>query len=326
MTTLGLDFCAHGRNPRVASVATVAPRRALVATNSHIAEACGYKKAQQNHPCSHSSHTSHMLGRDIGGETPYGQKREPPKYYILNVATVAIVATGLINQWVSWSHIVGPCGYCGYWRPVACERFPTAPRPPPKAVPDGMPSAPLPRPKFQSQEITMAVPMAVALCRRANPLSGSPDQLSGRLDEALVSNARASARGAKSERGYEIEALRHRLVELFAERHGWRPSRAEFTPAVLARSVGHGGRDRRAWPYHMIDHPYYFRTPHRRAAALAAHLFGMSPQTQQLICEWAERAHLRVMFPTDFPSWWVPGGTTLCVYLPAEEARMPTSV
>ena len=61
----------------------------------------------------------------------------------------------------------------------------------------------------------------------------------------------------------------------------------------------------------------------RESVRLAAHVSGrphlaiIETRTQYNVFN-----HLRIVFPTDFPSWWVPGGTTLCVYLPAEEERM----
>jgi len=146
-------------------------------------------------------------------------------------------------------------------------------------------------------------------------------QLAEQLDEALVSIGRTTSYGARAERQCEIATLRRRLAQMFGERHGWRDTRAEFGPAVLARR-GMAVSDpscRSAWPYPLIDHPDFFRTADRRAVALAAHLYGTSPGKRNDAATWAAQHHLRVEFPTDFPSWWVPGGTTLCIYLPEKE-------
>ena len=154
--------------------------------------------------------------------------------------------------------------------------------------------------------------------------TGPPEHLIDRLDAALASTARTKLFAARVAQGIEITALRRRLAQLFAEQHGWKHSHARFSTAVLARRGmwdGHG-RGLETWPYRLIDHPYFFRTPDRRAAALAAHLYGASADTREEAAARAAQDHLRVVFPTDFPSWWVPGGTTLCVYLPAEEERM----
>jgi hypothetical protein len=172
----------------------------------------------------------------------------------------------------------------------------------------------------------MRVVIQTDAAHRLSDLSSTPWQLAERLSDTLVLCAREQRRGARLELQTEINALRHRLARLFAERHGWKASRAEFTPRVLARRGIHDGRGRyfETWPRHLADHPYVFRTPDRRAAALAAHFYGRS-LAQQEIRNWAAQNRLRVEFPTDFPSWWVPEATTLCVYLPAEEAHISAS-
>jgi hypothetical protein len=165
-----------------------------------------------------------------------------------------------------------------------------------------------------------------AACRLSN-LSSTPWQLAERLSDALARCGREQRRGARLELQTEINALRDRLARLFAERHGWKHSSAQFAPRVLARRGMHDGRGQyfETWPRHLADHPYVFRTPDRRAAALAAHLYGRPLAQQQEMRNWAAHNRLRVEFPTDFPSWWVPEATTLCVYLPAEEAYMSAS-
>ena len=154
--------------------------------------------------------------------------------------------------------------------------------------------------------------------RRARTLFGSPWQLADQLEHALTRLARHTGRSEEIELGIEIAALRQRLAAEFAQRNGWRRSGAIFTPAVLARRGvwdGHG-RGLNAWTYRLIDHPYFFRTADRRAAALAAHLYDPSPRTRHEIETWSARHGLRPEWPLDYPSWWVPGGTSLCVYRP----------
>ena len=164
MTTLYLNFCVHGRNPLVTGVASTIPEVATVArvatevevarvatvaiglgslaTTGHLAKAGGHSKTQQNSGSGHSGHRGHLLGRVLGREIFLRGRRGVSKYYILKVARVARVATGLIFQWLSSGHLVAQGGQ---WWPVASERLPKAPRPPPKAVPGGLPPAPLPK-------------------------------------------------------------------------------------------------------------------------------------------------------------------------------------
>ena len=167
----------------------------------------------------------------------------------------------------------------------------------------------------------MTFSMAEPLRRKISTVTPSAAQKAERLDEALVSIGRTTSHCAKAELRFEITRLRRRLAQMFGERHGWRYTRAEFAPAVLARR-GMANSDRScpsAWPYPLIDHPDFFRTADRRAVALAAHLFVTSPGKRNDAAAWAAQHHLRVEFPADFPSWWVPGGTTLCIYLPEKE-------
>ena len=44
------------------------------------------------------------------------------------------------------------------------------------------------------------------------------------------------------------------------------------------------------------------------------HLYEAKDWDRNAIRCWAAQHQLRVAFPADFPNWWVPGGTTLCVY------------
>jgi hypothetical protein len=111
----------------------------------------------------------------------------------------------------------------------------------------------------------------------------------------------------------DLRATRQRLAVLFGERHGWRLSRSDFSPSVLAR---------RGWPRELVDHGYFYRKD-RKAAAVAAHLYGTFDAAKRQDTEATAALYgLRVTWPEDFPSWYLPGRTTLIVCTPlAEPAR-----
>ncbi len=122
----------------------------------------------------------------------------------------------------------------------------------------------------------------------------------------------------------ELRTLQHRLAVLFGVIHGWTLSRSDFTSAVLARRGLFDGRGGRAdpWPRDLVDHPFFYRKD-RMASAVAAHLYGTFDAARRRdITALAAAKGLRAAWPEDFPSWWVPGRTTLVVYTPlAEPAR-----
>ena len=119
-------------------------------------------------------------------------------------------------------------------------------------------------------------------------------------------------------------ATRQRLAVLFGERHGWHLSKSAFSPSVLARRGLFNGRGYHVdpWPRALIDHGYFYRKD-RKAAAVAAHLYGtFDAANRQDIEATAALYGLRVTWPEDFPSWYLPGRTTLIVCTPlAEPAR-----
>jgi hypothetical protein len=153
-------------------------------------------------------------------------------------------------------------------------------------------------------------------------LSDDVDALVEELDGARRAMFVDRKRGARHRT--LIRAVQHKLAALFGERRGWRLSASGFPPAVLAR---HGVSARTAdpadgWTRAAADHPVFYRAADRRAAAVAAHLYEAKDQDRVAIRSWAAAHRLRVAFPTDFPSWWVPVGTTLRVYEPLEEAKV----
>jgi len=116
-------------------------------------------------------------------------------------------------------------------------------------------------------------------------------------------------------------ATRQRLAVLFGERHGWHLSKSNFSPSVLARFGLFNGRgyDVDPWPHELVDHGYFYRKD-RKAAAVAAHLYGIfDAAKRQDIEDTAALYGLRVTWPEDFPSWYLPGRTTLVVCRPLAE-------
>jgi len=116
-------------------------------------------------------------------------------------------------------------------------------------------------------------------------------------------------------------ATRQRLAVLFGERHGWHLSKSAFSPSVLARRGLFNGRGYHVdpWPRALIDHGYFYRKD-RKAAAVAAHLYGTFDAANRQDTEATAALYgLRVTWPEDFPSWYLPGRTTLIVCTPLAE-------
>jgi len=114
------------------------------------------------------------------------------------------------------------------------------------------------------------------------------------------------------------QATRQRLAVLFGKRHGWRLSRSDFSPSVLARRGAFNGRGNHfdQWPRALVDHGYFYRKD-RKAAAVASHLYGDFDAAKRQDTEATAALYgLRVTWPEDFPSWYLPGRTTLIVCTP----------
>ena len=122
----------------------------------------------------------------------------------------------------------------------------------------------------------------------------------------------------------DLQATRQRLAVLFGERHGWHLSKSAFSPSVLARGGLFNGRGYHVdpWPRELVDHGYFYGKD-RKAAAVAAHLYGTFDAAKRQDTEATAALYgLRVTWPEDFPSWYLPGRTTLIVCTPlAEPAR-----
>ena len=116
----------------------------------------------------------------------------------------------------------------------------------------------------------------------------------------------------------DLQATRQRLAVLFGERHGWHLSKSAFSPSVLARGGLFNGRGYHVdpWPHELVDHGYFYRKD-RMAAAVAAHLYGNFDAAKRQDTEATAALYgLRVTWPEDFPSWYLPGRTTLIVCTP----------
>lgn len=119
----------------------------------------------------------------------------------------------------------------------------------------------------------------------------------------------------------DLQATRQRLAVLFGERHGWHLTRSGFSPSVLSRRGLFNGRGYHVdpWPHALVDHGYFYRKD-RKAAAVAAHLYGDFDAAKRQDTEATAALYgLRVTWPEDFPSWYLPGRTTLIVCTPLSE-------
>ena len=116
----------------------------------------------------------------------------------------------------------------------------------------------------------------------------------------------------------DLHATRQRLAVVFGECHGWHLSRSDFSPSVLARGGLFNGRGYHVdpWPRDLVDHGYFYRKD-RKAAAVAAHLYGTFDAAKRQDTEDTAALYgLRVNWPEDFPSWYLPGRTRLVVCRP----------
>lgn len=109
--------------------------------------------------------------------------------------------------------------------------------------------------------------------------------------------------------------LKDRLAVEFDRRHGWRMTRSLFRPSVLARRGTRNGYCDFTDRWRFTDHTYSYKIGHY-AAGIATHPYDVDDRFRYDARRWAEPRGLRVEFPTDFPSWWYPGRTTLVVFTP----------
>jgi hypothetical protein len=65
--------------------------------------------------------------------------------------------------------------------------------------------------------------------------------------------------------------------------------------------------------YPMMDHAYFYRV-NGRPVAIVAHPYMHDPGVRSECEHWAHDNGVLISFPTDFPSWWYPGHSTLVLY------------
>jgi hypothetical protein len=109
--------------------------------------------------------------------------------------------------------------------------------------------------------------------------------------------------------------LKDRLAVEFGRRRGWQMTRSGFQPSVLARRGTRNGYRDFADRWQFTDHTYRYKIG-RHAAGIATHPYDVDDRFRDGARRWAEQCGIRVEFPTDFPSWWYPGRTTLVVFTP----------
>lgn len=116
---------------------------------------------------------------------------------------------------------------------------------------------------------------------------------------------------------YEGESARTALAIKFGERNGWQLTTWEFDLGTLSKGKVHAGSrsymDRYYAAGNAFDHAYHYRNEDRRAVALACHLYG-GPGVLKYCEEACRHWGLTFETPQDYPSWWLPGSTTLIVY------------
>jgi hypothetical protein len=146
-------------------------------------------------------------------------------------------------------------------------------------------------------------------------------------------------RVAYADHPLNIEVVNNQLMLAaeFGRRHGWIRAKTSYSIEALAgRKPANGGRGQNTplGNHHdLFDHHTSYReaTTPFRAAGVSAHLYGYLPGTPEAIKypksafsrEKLANMHalawqlgLELTWPTDFPSWWNPGSTTLVVYTP----------
>jgi hypothetical protein len=132
----------------------------------------------------------------------------------------------------------------------------------------------------------------------------------------------------------QLREVERSLAGAFGRRHGWQLSERGFDCETLVRRqvsgpgiLPHGvGRIMSPW-----DHPYWYRETIRpyRAAAVAAHPYGIDGERAEELMAWADRVGLVATLP-DERSWWNPdrgngGGTRLVVYTPKTGSPIPAA-
>jgi hypothetical protein len=123
---------------------------------------------------------------------------------------------------------------------------------------------------------------------------------------ALMANWDDASVAERRRRFHQIKEHQRTLWEAYGDCRGWSRTAEPFPVRALA-SVSAAGQE---WKREFTDH-HSFWTKAGRPAAVAAHLYSCGRELRTSASIWAARHGLQAAFPTDFPSWWNPGRTTL---------------
>ena len=121
----------------------------------------------------------------------------------------------------------------------------------------------------------------------------------------------------------DISRLQYSLAIDFGLSRGWTLTMADFSPATLANRKAHGGcNDHGCWDF--VDHTFWYRQG-RHATAVATHPYAVDDRYRTEAARWAGVRNLSITYPADFPSWWLPGRTTLVLFTPMLPSAVPGS-
>lgn len=122
----------------------------------------------------------------------------------------------------------------------------------------------------------------------------------------LMANWDAASNTEKRERWDQILNLHRTISRAYGTRRGWVRAGDQFSiEALTDMKAPEDGREEE-----FTDHRSFW-TVAGRPAAIVAHLYGCDEVKREAARIWAASLGLQVTFPTDFPSWWNPGRTTL---------------
>lgn len=105
-------------------------------------------------------------------------------------------------------------------------------------------------------------------------------------------------------------ATKERLADEFGRRRGWKRSKARLHryrmngASLIIGPLELGER---------LDHVYLYWIPETRRHAIVSHVYEHQADYPS-DAAFAAKHNLIVDYPTDFPSWWYPGRTTLVVW------------
>jgi hypothetical protein len=116
-------------------------------------------------------------------------------------------------------------------------------------------------------------------------------------------------------------AHRSALIAAYAFARGWKQSAAFDLPTLaLGRKHNAGYPDYTVFELMQdtFKHPIYWKKDGRAVAITTQPYDMLDPEPRAAFVAWGAERGLKVSFPTDVPSWWFPGFTTL-----AEITRHP---